>query len=310
MFERQNDDKAIKYLRASIYCSRKERLQKYIAVMFSGAICLVSIFNSYLKFSDSQWLTLGSGAVIIINEFLLYRAKINRTLSASLMDFYDDYIYGLIPNRLLTKPIDPVAIESIAAKVRNRKKCRNYYGNPASVFESQYNTFASSYKMLLFARTFFYTIWLSFFVIILSICATFNDEFLKTLIKILIPSLSMIFLIVRSWQTLWLSLGGHQKCVNILNQTRKEVVAGESDVRLTDMKYLRSVQDAVFHTRCNNFTVPGFIQKFYKMSKISGNKEFSIRPPKKPPVQKAPAPKKPKPTPKRAPKKVAKKTKK
>jgi hypothetical protein len=289
VFEKQNDEKAIKYLRASIYCTRKERLYKYIAVGFSALICLASVLNSYLTFVESKWLTLGSGAIIIINELVLYRAKINRTMSASLMDFYDDYVYGMMSNRLLTKPIDPVAIESLAEKVRNSKKYRDYYGTPSSVFECQYNNFASSYKALLFARGFCYTLWIMFFVVILIICATFNDQFLDTLIRILIPSLSMIFLIVRSWQTLWLSLAGHQKCVSFLNQIRKEVVAGDSDIRLTDMKYLRLVQDAVFHTRTTAFTVPGFIQRIYRISKLSSKRELDIKP-RTSKAQKAPKP--------------------
>ena len=87
LYERQKDDEAVKLLRASVYCSRKERAAKFIAIFFALAICVAGIVNQYLVYVDTQWFILGSGIVLVFNEFLLFKAKRFRVESATLADY-------------------------------------------------------------------------------------------------------------------------------------------------------------------------------------------------------------------------------
>jgi hypothetical protein len=277
MYERQNEDKALTILRASVFCWRKERLTKYAAIFFAVAICLAGITNQYIGYVNAQWFILGSGIILVFNEFLLHKASRFRIEASTLADMYDDHVYGLLSNRLITYPMDMVKIERYAGHVRNRRgKYNNHYFKTRydadarnAIFENQYKYFALRYKLVLFSRGFMYAIWASFGIAVIACCAALDYtkglKFLDAFTNIIIPSLSVIFLITQSWRALHYDALFFSNSVTRLNKIRKEVGTGESSLKLSSTLYLRSVQDAVFESRSGGNTFPAWVEKLFEM---------------------------------------------
>jgi len=285
LYDRQNEENAVKALKASVYCARKERTAKYIAIFFAFAICVAGIINQFLRYIDAQWFILGSGIILVLNEFLLFKARRFRVESATLGDIYDDHVYGLTSNRLITYPMDQIKIERYAAKVKNRRgKFNSFYWKSRAasdvrnaVFENQYKFFASRYKLVLFCRGFLFAMWTIFFAAIIGTCGFLDYSsglsFLDAFVNIIIPSLSIIFLIVQSWQTLHYDAQFYSNAVNRLNNIRKEASTGLSPVRLNSSMYLRSVQDAVYEARSAGNTFPSTLEKLFDIREALAEKE-------------------------------------
>jgi len=288
MFERQNESQALMYLRASVYCERKERGAKFLAIFFALALCAGGITNSCLPSDmsiDSRWFLFGTGFVLLLNEFLLFKARRYRAEGASINDMYDDYVYGVMDNKVMTYPMNQIVVENYARKVKNKKnKYNNYYFESRvvaekrnAIFENQYKFFCGKLKLLIFARSFMYVIWSIFFVALAVACAVvsiINDaQFLEVLSDIVIPSFSIIFLIVQAWQTMHYDTKYYANAVDRFNKIRKDVQDGDSRINLNGGLYLRLLQDAVFQARSSGNTFPLWLEKWFSITEMLNEKK-------------------------------------
>ena len=271
MFERQNDVRAIKLLKASTYCTRMERGVKLISIILSLSICVAGVLNHYLSFVDPMVIVCIAGVILVMDALLMALARRYQVWSASLMDIYDHYVYNIPSNKLVTKYMSPVVTDYYARKVKDKKeKLHNYYFNAkencethAPVFENQYKQFVAEYNLLCFARIPLYIMWIGFFVGILAISATFNDRFFSTIVNIFVPSLGVIMLIINAWINFEENLRDLRHCTANLDKKIFEYKETEGSANLNSAMFQRSVQDAIYKFRSTDFTVPSFLYGFY-----------------------------------------------
>jgi hypothetical protein len=262
MYERQNKEKALNYLKAGVLCKRRERFSRNTVLVFSLAICILGIVNNSFNFMEAEYLILISGVLLIVQSFLGWLARKYRMEHVTMMEMFDSFVYGMTPNVLMMRTISEVEVEAYARKVRDKKglKYRNWYyktRNDAdkrnAVLDNQYQYFVSRYKLMLSARVFFYTIWVSFFVMLIAFSFSSNELFSDTLVNIFVPSLNMILLIVSSWQVFNTQLMVMQDNVGTFGKLRQE---GSTSTHV----FTRTAQDAIFKIRMQSFAIPKFLK--------------------------------------------------
>jgi len=281
LFARQNDREAVKYLKASQYCFRKERTIDSSIMVVSLLLCLTGIFNRYLsemfsaveniaaiQQSISEWLVVFSGVFIVVQISANRYVKNLHFTGVNLQESYDCLVYNIPKNKVLMKNIYDSDVEAYARRMRKKDESqfRNYYFASEeaaqakdAAYENQYSLILTDYKILNFVRTFYYSVWIAFIALIFVIALSFNDNFIKSLTNILIPSLSTISIIMTDQHNYVLSLNKLQNALSVM-QAKKQDLGGEG---MDTVSVLRGVQDGLFWYRSVSFNVPYFLIRMF-----------------------------------------------
>ena len=263
IYERQIDNTATAYLRASIYVGKQEKLFKLFAIFLLVGTSILGIFNNYMDFMTPTTIVLVSSGALVVSELLFMRTTTLGQRTATIMDIYESYIYGIAPNKMLTKKISPYIIENYSNKVRPRKRHMKYYFSTPQeasskyvIFDNQFMQFVVQYKLLLFVRGFFFTLWSMFFIALIVLSAVYNDMFMYTLINIMIPSIGVVIYIIKSWAGIISDMTNHQITIGTLNKIKRN-----EDVNTA--LFIRSVQDLLYRYRSSSFNVPTSLEKLF-----------------------------------------------
>jgi len=267
VYERQNEKANINLVKASVFCTRRERGLKLLPVILSLGVCILGVVNQYFVFFNPLWLAFATGVVLIADALLFALARRFQVWSASLMDIYDHRVYGIPSNKLVTKPMGQIIIDQYASKIKDRKnKLKNYYfesgldtGKHCAIFENQYKQYLREYNLLQYSRKYLYVTWISFLLVLVVISAIFNDAFLQTVTNIFVPSLTIIMLIVNAWISFEENIRDLRHCINNLDKKRQEYRTYQEQHNLNSPMFLRSIQDGIYKFRSLNFTVPSII---------------------------------------------------
>jgi len=313
MYERQNEMRSLKLLKASVYCTRVERALKALPILLSIAVCVIGIFNQYNDFISPIWLAGLAGLVLVVDAVLMSIARWFQNWSASLMDIYDHHVYGIPSNKLMTKHMSQIAIDQYSSRVNDKDGTRfkNFYFDArvdssslrsCPVFENQKRQFVEEHNLLAYCRKYMYIIWIGFLVGLLVIASTFGDTFLNSIVNIFVPSLGIIVLIVNSWIGFEENLRDLKHCTDNLEKKRVEFAKGQCEQNLNSPQFLRSVQDGVFKFRSQNVTVPSILVWMYnraerRKAKRKAYETNSTAPPRANTKRRIPPKKKPAPKP-------------
>ena len=272
MYARQNEPRSLRLIKASVFCTKAERFIKIMPATLSLSVCLLGIFNQYFEFMEPLWLAGLAATIIIVDGVLLYFGRIVQMWSASIMDMYDTYVYGIPANELVTKQISEVTVANFSASIRDKtgNRFKNYYfkckadtEKQCAIFENQRKQFVDEHNFLLFCRIPLYVAWIGFLIALLIISATMNDTFVNTVANIFIPSLGVIMLIINSWILFEENLRDLKRFIIVLEKKRQEYASGNSADNLNSPLFLRSVQDAVHNFRAHNFSPPNTLFYIY-----------------------------------------------
>lgn len=276
IYQRQNEKRAIILLRASTYCLKKERNIRYYMIAIAILICLFSIFNKYLDklfpmipnvkvvSSDlSQAINLVSGCILIANMFLDRLASRVHIEGINLIEMYDNYVFRLPTNKSIMRPISETVIQNYAGKMRRIKDItfKNYYfaspeeaNRPNSIYYFQKQQLETEHAVMLNIQPVFLFLWFSFIVIIIVGAVVINDNFLSSLLNILIPSFSAISMIMSSQYCFSENMRILANSINVIRDAEPKQGA--------ENKYTaRLFQDGLFNQRMRAFMVPDFMVK-------------------------------------------------
>jgi hypothetical protein len=285
MYKKQNEKWAQDLLKASRYCYRKEGACKILRIVLALIMCLLGIFNRYFGFiqeipfvanSDEparlslMLMSFLSGVTVVFTIFLQLWARNFNSSGTNCREMYDCFVYEIPTNKLLAREIKPIVVEDFAGKIKDKRgKLKNHcFATEREtwadnvIFEKQVATLIKNYKLLMFARRFFYLMWVTFFFIVFLICVVFNDLFFNTAVYILIPSLSMVQLIIQGWSALNKQISDLRETVTTLGKMRKE-----NRFDLSNKHTLRNIQDSIYLNRKGSFMIPGTIRIMFNKSK-------------------------------------------
>lgn len=291
ILERQNDETALKLLKASTKCFTMERVIKYFMIVLSFLICLAAILNRYLgviikwtsevdegsitavQDSASTYINLISGAIIVIGIVMGFYVTRMHNEGCALQDRYEAYVFKNPANKSILRPVSQSYIDRYAqVSQKNEPKYLNhiYPESKKNLNEStaQYEYIKKEvkhdYDMYIFIQPFFLTIWIGFCVLIIVMAVSFNDDFITTLINILIPSLSAITTISTSWYNNRIQMKQLNNLLNCIE--RIENLSDEKKRQyITDPKLVRQLADGLFNYRASPFVIPIFLQKLHNV---------------------------------------------
>jgi len=271
MYKRQNDPKAMAYLKASVYCHKKEKIAMYLNLLIAIGICVIGIFNRYYLFiPDHSMIILASGIILVMQCFFMIQIKKYKSDRAAILEQYDTYVFGLSSNSFVTGRVNDCVVERYSWRIKDKKnKLLNghFADENASkvdnaVFLRQYRFFSNQFDLLNYVKIFYIGMYFIFFGLIMGVSLTFNDAFLGTLTNIFLPSISMIVLIITSWQLLNSQIASHQRAMADMDK-----IKADPECRMTGEVLLRSIQDGIIRSRNQEFIVPGFLVAMYRRRK-------------------------------------------
>lgn len=288
-FLRQNHKKATIYLKSSFYCFRRERQLIYVVLVCSILFCIsglvFSLLPQLLGKADSQnpantellelcdnvvrYIGFSSGLFLVLQMFVKMLMTRLHLEGVNSIERFDNYVFGIEPNKLITRPQTDAQLENNALRVRRKNEFfqNRYFSSettedPATVYEKQKEFFINEYHLMIFAKNkFFNWIWTAFFIGIFAFALIINTEFFSTLLSIFFPSISIISLIVSS-------MLGYNQSMRFLQNTLTFFESAENDpsVNKRSQLTLRLNQDAIFSYRLSSFNVPSFLVKIYEKS--------------------------------------------
>jgi len=285
MFERQNDPQALTYLKAHIYCERRDRLICMGILVLSLLFFVAGIFNRYMPLifnnnSDklletretvSQIVNILSGIFLISQIFINTVARHANRDSACLLSLYECYVYDMTPNKSMLVPYTQNDIEAFARRIkRNPERYVNYlFASPEqaagsfAAFEKQYSVVNDQYRLMNYSYRFFLVLWIGFLALVLGLALSFDDKFIATMTNMLIPSLSIVNIIVRSVHTFTESNNRLRNAISTMDKKRegckKSWTAHEQREFLLEAQ--KFSQDTIFMLRLLEFTVPHFLER-------------------------------------------------
>jgi len=278
--ERQLKAPAVKLYKAYIYCLRRELILTYICIAFSalfyGLAVILNIIRIYLNDESSiagiatvqNVISLLAGLYLIVQIFLLYFAGEFGKNKVSILEFFEQYIYKLKPNILMTRNISDIQVTEWSRKItlNDVAFCKKYYNfNEAvaeNVFDNQVNTVTKHYGLLNFAFTRFYVyLWIGVGIIslIFAIIVGVNESFIDVLLSILIPSLGLITMVTNGFIKYLVQRKMVFTCLNALTSAEYQ------DKKITATSFdIRTLQDAIFQQRIVLMNIPFFITTSYE----------------------------------------------
>ena len=285
MFERQNHPIALTYLKAYAYCERKDRVISVSIIGVSLLFFLAGIFNKYLpqifadnseKFLDgqntsAQIINILSGIFLISQIFINTVARQANRDSACFLSMYECYVYDIPLNNSMLPSYTQNETEAFARKMkRHSEHYKNFlFKTPDeakgkfAIFEKQYQIVNDQNRLMNYSKPFFMVLWIGFIVLVIGLAMSFDDKFVSTLTNMLIPSLSIINLIVRNAHIFNESNNRLKNAIKTMNDKRenckKSWTASEQQDFLVDAE--KFSQDTIFMLRLLEFTVPTFLEK-------------------------------------------------
>lgn len=287
VYDKQNDKSNLRYLWASAYCFRQKRRIIYFAIFVSTLLPIVSIINKYLPFilptvagvdrithMLSQIIVLVSGCVLVLQTVLGFVAQRLNIESVNLIEKYDINVFNLFANRSIMRPISDQTMLVYASRYNKKLSLRNYYFKESTEAEDKcahFNAikkkFEYDYCLMLAVKNFLITIWFCFIMVLLVFAFAVNSTWTESIIYIFIPSLSAIGMIATSWHNYNLKIKFLENILFIVNDyARKKVNSPPCDGPNSSI-VMRSLQDAMFIHRLNDFIIPDFIAKWYHKKK-------------------------------------------
>lgn len=291
--DRQNDEEALIFLRASEHCLNRERYVKYLIIFLSFSVCLAAIFNRYLpqmlpglenvaevQAKIATYLNLISGVVLVCSIALGFYVSRMHSEGTTLQDRFEAYAFNNAPNLTVLKPIPQTIIEVYAKKTRRKREekfLNRIYGpndspsDATAQFEYIKKEVRFGYKLYIYIQPFFLTIWIGFCILVMIIAVSFNDRFVTTLINILIPSISAISIIANSWHSCRLQIKQLQNLMNAIDEIQT-LSENKKMLYITDKHNMRLLADGLYVYRVSPFLIPKFlIRKFQKSAKSELN---------------------------------------
>lgn len=291
--DRQNDETALKLLKASDKCFKMERVVKYIMVCLSFLICVAAIINRYLvdivklasqdkidqitQFQETAatYINLISGALICVGIVTGFYVTRMHNEGCALQDRYEAYVFNNAPNKSILRPVAQSYIDRYA-RVSAKKEAQYLYhifpkdkkilNESTAQYEFIKKEVRHDYDMYLFIQPFFLTLWIGFCIFVIIMAISFNDDFVTTLINVLIPSLSAITTISSSWYNNRIQMKQLNNLLNCIERIENLSQEGKKNY-ITNPEKVRQLADGLFNYRVSPFVIPIFLQNWH-------NKQF------------------------------------
>lgn len=224
----------------------------------------INLIRIFLKIN-----TLSSGFFLIIQSIFNKYAQDMHLNAVNFKEHYDNYVFGLTPNIILLKPIDDVILEEFSKK--NKENTDNYYNHycvddkekALDVLDIQKRNLKDYYNLIKYSKErFFNYVWFGtiFWIIIASLIYGIDKYYLDMIIQILIPSLSLIIMILSSMFKFKRSSDIIYNGINNLDILINNHKLQNKNITEND---LRKIQDFIFNIRINGPMIPFFIQNSF-----------------------------------------------
>jgi|GEM_PF-3018456 len=285
-YNRQADERGVKLLKAYTHCANSELTLIYVCVGFSFLFCVAGIVLSVLRMdvditvnkalADSldlakTYLSIISGFYIIVQLFLLFFASEFGKNKVTVLEYYDNYVYDLKPNPMITRKISDPQIDDWADHIRKSdEKFKTYYfkgeADEKGIFDNQVRIVHKIYGILNYAMTHFYfLVWSSVLLIILSFAVIIgvqgNVDFAGVILGILIPSLSIIMMIANSFIKYVIQKKAALTCINSIKRLK---IKNEQTKTGVNSNEIRNLQDAIFQQRLSLMNIPNFVNNSFE----------------------------------------------
>lgn len=288
LYEKQNDKDILNYLWASEYCETKKKALIYFGIVVSILLPVVSIINEFLpvllpkvenieniSVTISQIIVLISGIVIILETVLGFTEDRFDVESVNLIEKYDIFVFNLFPNKSIMRPITDQTMLIYSSRYKKKASLLNYYFKTKKESENKYahfnvlkKIFEYDYFLMLYAKNFLMTIWIGYIIVLLSIAFAINTTWTESIIYIFIPSLSSIGLIAESFHFYFLKIKFLENILSIIKDYSNQKEDTLNQERPNSKIVMRSLQDALFVHRRDDFIIPGFIKKSYDKKRL------------------------------------------
>lgn len=288
---KKHEIEAIDYLKAARYSYKKEFRFTYLSIIFSVLFSLLGIvFSAYLYILTRQSAgeleeivvnaiqhkmeianialkinTLASGFFMMIQAFFKWTANQYHIEAVNFEERYDIITYPIPTNPMILKPIGDVKKEEYAKKIIKFQYDFEVEVCPdiMSISTKQKKVLEKIYHQLRYSQSnFFNLIWFGMIAVIIisSLIYGINVSYLDVIIQILIPSLSVIVMMIHSMRGFHKSSTIIDNGLNALNAMIKEREAANLKLTKND---LRNIQDFIFMQRLSAPMIPFFLQKKY-----------------------------------------------
>jgi hypothetical protein len=195
--------------------------------------------------------------------------------SVNLIEKYDDFVFNLPQNKSIMRPIGDQTMLVYNSRYSKKLSMRDYYFDNAGEADDKYayfnavkKKFEYDYCLMLAVKNFLVFIWLGFVALLLGFAFAVNSSWTESVIYIFIPSLSAIGTIAASWHNYNMKIKYLENILRVINEydykKRNNITADGPASALV----MRSLQDAMFTHRINDFIIPEFISKHYDRKKI------------------------------------------
>lgn len=281
VYQKQNDRNNLRYLWAAEYCSTKKRRIMYLQVFLSFLMPVFSIVNKFLAvlFPNiqnlqqvsallSEIIVLLSGCVIILQ--IVFNIAIKRwdKQSVTLIELYDINVFSLFANKAIMINISHQRMLNFAEKFKKHDRVRNYYFDTPEEAENKYahfnaikKRFELDYYNMLAVKSFLYALWLAFIALLVIFAFAINPTWTEAVMYIFVPSLSAISIIAQTWNEFNVKINYLEKVLQTIAEYDKKKDDPANLEGLNSRIVMRSLQDAMFIHRLNDFTIPNFILK-------------------------------------------------
>lgn len=291
IYDKQHDKNNLKYLWASEYCSLQERRIIYFQIILSFLMPLISIFNKYLPILFPQVININniseilskvivliSGCVIILQIFLNIGIKKWGKESVTLLEMYDIKVFNLFVNKAIMTSISYQNMLSYASKFKKKNSLNNYYfdtveeaENKHAHFNAMKKHFENDYYYMLSFKSFLNMLWLGFIILLFTFAFAINPTWTETIMYIFIPSLSAIGIIAQTWNSFNVKIKFLENILHVVNEYSKKLDDISNAEGPGSRIAMRSLQDAMFLHRLDDFIIPNFILKKYQKRKSKEN---------------------------------------
>lgn len=254
---------------------------------------LISIFNRYLPLifpyvesmssiseTLSKIIVLISGCVVIMQIFTNIWGKKWEKEGVTLYEIYDINVFDLFNNKSIMISISHQNMLNYAKKLKKKDRLKNpYFTTPEEAndkyahFNAIKKCFENDYFYMVEYKNFLMTIGFGFVTILLLFAFAINPTWTESIMYIFIPSLSAIGLMAQTWNDYKLKIKFLENALQVTNEYGAKKDNAYNIEGPSSRIAMRSLQDAIFLHRLNDFNIPKFLIKKYQKRKL---KEIGI----------------------------------
>jgi uncharacterized protein YukE len=273
MFERQNDDKALSYLKAYAYCEKKDRAISMWTLFASLGFFVAAVVTRFLNAPPGVTIVINISTILFLIALIpvgMVARHANRD-SARFLSLYECYVYDIPVNRAIVASFTQNETEAYARKMNKRPeryinflfKAPEETKGKYSVYDRQYRIVKDQDLLMKYSKPFWFTIWIGFMLAVLIIALTDESSFLDAFINMMLPSLPVITLILRNWQIFNESSNRLKNTLADMDRKRESCKKSWTNAELQE--YLLQAQmfnqEAIFLLRLLEFTIPAIMEK-------------------------------------------------